>query len=302
MEGAAQTSQQSLTSVAAYRGEVPNMAGGRHGSSVAAHETKSLANTERLMEEICERKNLRSALKRVQSNNGQPGIDGQTVAQLSNYLRVHWPTVREQLLCGTYQPKPMKRVEVPNSEGEDVRSIGILCVLDRFIQQAMLQVLQPRWDLAFSDDHYGFRPRRSAHQAVAQTQRRIAAGYEYVVDIDLEKFFDRANHDTLMGRIAKQIADKRVLRLIRAFLNAGGLDNGRVGSPTGEDTLQGVHLSRLLSNVVLDDLERELERRGHHFARSADACNIYVRSERTGLRVKESITRFITMKLKIKLN
>ena len=195
----------------------------------------------------------------------------------------------------------MRRVEIPKPDG-GVRKLGIPTVLDRFIQQAVMQVLQRRWDRTFSEHSYGFRPGRSAHQAVAQAQQYIAEGYGWCVDLDLEKFFDRVNHDKLMGQIAKRVEDKRLLKLIRAFLNAGVMENGLV-SPSVEGTPQGGPLSPLLrSNLVLDELDRELERRGHRFVRYADDCNIYVRSERAGQRVMESVTRFITQKLKLKVN
>jgi len=212
------------------------------------------------MEEVCQRDNLWKALKRVQANKGSPGVDGMTVEQLPGYLKRHWPKIREQLLAGTYRPQPVKRVEIPKPEG-GVRKLGIPTVLDRFIQQAVLQVLGERWDRTFSEHSYGFRPGRSAHQAVAQAQAYIAEGYRYTVDIDLEKFFDRVNHDMLMGRVAKRVSDKRMLKLIRAFLNAGVMENGLV-SPTEEGTPQGGPLSPLLSNLMLDDLDRELTRRG----------------------------------------
>ena len=198
-------------------------------------------------------------------------------------------------------PRPVLRVEIPKPDGGGVRKLGIPSVLDRFIQQAVMQVLQRRWDRTFSDHSYGFRPGRSAHQAVAQAQQYIVAGYTWVVDFDLEKFFDRVNHDKLMGQIAKRVEDKRLLKLIRAFLNAGAMENGLV-SPSVEGTPQGGPLSPLLSNLVLDELDRELEHRGHRFVRYADDSNIYVRSERAGQRVMESITRFITQKLRLKVN
>src|ERR1700680_1299025 len=258
------------------------------------------AGTTRLMEEICDRENLKEALRRVKANKGSPGMEGITVNQLDDYLEQQWPAIREQLLSGTYKPKPVKRVEIPKPDG-GVRKLGIPSVLDRFIQQAVLQVLQRRWDRTFSDHSYGFRPGRSAHQAVARAQQYIAEGHGWCVDLDLEKFFDRVNHDKLMGQIAKRVEDKRLLKLIRAFLNAGVMENGLV-SPSVEGTPQGGPLSPLLSNLVLDELDRELERRGHCFVRYADDCNIYVRSERAGQRVMESITRFITQKLKLKVN
>jgi RNA-directed DNA polymerase len=235
-----------------------------------ARDTESPASTNRWMEEVCERENLKEALRQVKANKGSAGIDRMTVGQLSDYLKQHWPTIREQLLNGTYEPKPVRRVEIPKPDG-GVRKLGIPTVLDRFIQQAVMQVLQRRWDWTFSESSYGFRPGRSAHQAVAQAQQYIAEGYSWCVDLDLEKFFDRVNHDKLMGQIAKRVEDKRLLKLIRAFLNAGVMENGLVG-PSVEGTPQGGPLSPLLSNVVLDALDRELERRGLRFVRYADDC------------------------------
>src|SRR3954449_2639410 len=264
-------------------------------------EPERPANTSRIMEEICERANLKEALRQVRSNKGSAGVDGMTVDQLGDYLKQHWPAIREQLLNGTYEPKPVRRVEIPKPDGGGVRKLGIPSVLDRFVQQAVLQVLQRQWDRTFSDHSYGFRPGRSAHQAVTQAQQYIAEGYRWCVDLDLEKFFDRVNHDKLMGQIAKRIEDKRLLKIIRAFLNAGVMENGLV-SPSVEGTPQGGPLSPLLSNLVLDELDRELERRGLRFVRYADDCNIYVRSERAGQRVMKSITQFITKKLKLKVN
>jgi RNA-directed DNA polymerase len=261
---------------------------------------ESPVSTNRLMEEVCERENLKQALRQVKANKGSPGVDGMTVGGIADYLKQHWPAIREQLLSGTYEPKPVRRVEIPKPDG-GVRKLGIPTVMDRFIQQAVMQVLQKQWDRTFSDHSYGFRPGRSAHQAVAQAQQYIAEGHGWCVDLDLEKFFDRVNHDKLMGQLAKRVQDKRLLKLIRAFLNAGVMENGLV-SPSVEGTPQGGPLSPLLSNLVLDELDRELERRGHRFVRYADDCNIYVRSERAGQRVMESVTRFITQKLKLKVN
>ena len=269
-------------------------------SPSARHDPESPASTNRLMEEICERENLKQALQQVKANKGSAGVDGMTVGGITDYLKQHWPAIREQLLSGTYEPKPVRRVEIPKPDG-GVRKLGIPTVLDRLIQQAVMQVLQRQWDSTFSDHSYGFRPGRSAHQAVAQAQQYIAAGYGWVIDLDLEKFFDRVNHDKLMGQIAKRVEDKRLLKLIRAFLNAGVMENGLV-SPSVEGTPQGGPLSPLLSNLVLDELDRELERRGHRYVRYADDSNIYVRSERAGQRVMESITRFITQKLNLKVN
>jgi RNA-directed DNA polymerase len=270
-------------------------------SRSAVHEPERPANTCCIMEEVCERENLKEALRQVRSNKGSAGFDGMTVDKLGDYLKQHWPVIREQLLKGIYEPKPVRRVEIQKPDGGGVRKLGIPTVLDRFVQQAVMQVLQRRWNPTFSQHSYGFRPRRSAHQAVAQAQQYIAQGNGWVVDIDLEKFFDRVDHDKLMGQVAKRVEDKRLLKLIRAFLNAGVMENGLV-SPSVEGTPQGGPLSPLLSNLVLDELDRELERRGHRFVRYADDCNIYVRSERAGQRVMESISRFITQKLKLKVN
>lgn len=276
--------------------------GGREAtkSLPAANDPESPAGTHRLMEEVCERENLKAALQRVKDNKGSPGIDGMTVSGLADYLKQHWPVIREQLLSGTYVPKPVRRVEIAKPDG-GVRKLGIPTVLDRFVQQAVMQVLQRRWDRTFSNSSFGFRPGRSAHQAVAQAQTYIAEGYGWVVDLDLEKFFDRVNHDKLMVQIAKRIEDRRLLKLLRAFLTAGVMENGLV-SPSVEGTPQGGPLSPLLSNLVLDALDRELERRGHRFVRYADDCNVYVRSERAGQRVMKSITRFITQELRLKVN
>src|ERR1700724_243069 len=264
-------------------------------------EPERPANTSRIMEEVCERGNLKEALRQVRGNKGSAGIDRMTVNQLGDYLKQHWPVIREQLLNGTYEPKPVRRVEIPKPEDGGGRKLGIPTVLGRFIQQGVMQVLQRQWNATFSEYSYGFRPRRSAHHAVAQAQQYIAQGYGWVIDLDLEKFFDRVNHDKLMGQIAKRVEDKRLLKLIRAFLNAGVMDNGLV-SPSVEGTPQGGPLSPLLSNLVLDELDRELERRGHRYLRYADDCNIYVRSKRAGQRVMEGITRFITHQLKLKVN
>src|SRR5262250_18310 len=292
-----QNIQMELDFSSALTGEAREVAGEETESSVATSGSESPARPNRLREEICERENLKAALRQVKGNKGSAGVDGITINQLSDYLKQHWPVIRERLLNGTYEPKPVRRVEIPKPDG-GVRKLGIPTVLDRFLQQAVMQVLQRRWDSTFSDHSYGFRPGRSAHQAVAQAQQYIAAGYGWVVDLDLEKFFDRVNHDKLMGQIAKRVEDKRLLKLIRAFLNAGVMENGLV-SPSVEGTPQGGPLSPLLSNLVLDELDRELMRRGHRHVRYADDCNIYVRSERAGQRVMKSITRFITQKLKL---
>jgi len=293
-----QNTQGELGSCSRGRGEAPETGAGEIESFLAVNEGESPSNTDRIMEEICEWENLKEAMGQVKANKGSAGIDGMTVDELPDYRDLL--VIRDQLLSGTYKPQPVKRVEIPKPDG-GVRKLGIPTALDRFVQQAVMQVLQQRWDRTFSDSSYGFRPGRSAHQAVAQAQQHIALGYGWVVDLDLEKFFDRVNHDRLMGQIAKRIRDKRLLKLIRAFLNAGVMENGLV-SPSVEGTPQGGPLSPLLSNLVLDELDRELERRGHRFVRYADDSNIYVRSEQAGQRVMNSITRFIVQKLKLKVN
>src|SRR6266480_2166927 len=300
MSGMRQKIQYSLALEPVVQGETP--VSGYQGTEpfVAKLTSESPASAEQLMEEVCDRENLVRAWKRVRSNQGSPGVDGMTIDDAKDHLREHWPSIRSQLLEGTYQPKPVKRVEIPKPDG-GVRKLGVPCVVDRLIQQALLQVLQRRWDRTFSEHSYGFRPGRSAHQAVAQAQQYIAEGHGWCIDLDLEKFFDRVNHDKLMGQIAKRVEDKRLLKLIRAFLNAGVMENGLV-SPSVEGTPQGGPLSPLLSNLVLDELDQELERRGHRFVRYADDCNIYVRSERAGKRVMESVVRFITDTLKLKVN
>lgn len=292
--------QMELAFMAEGRGEAPMAANKGTEVPMAKREPEDPALPVLLMEQICQRENLRKALQRVRQNKGSPGIDGMTVNKLPGYLKQHWPEIREQLLAGAYSPKPVKRVEIPKSDG-GIRKLGIPTVLDRFVQQAIMQVLQTYFDRTFSEHSYGFRPGRSAHQAISCGQQYVEQGYRWIVDIDLEKFFDRVNHDKLMGKLAKRIPDKRLLKVIRAFLNSGVMEDGLV-SATREGTPQGGPLSPLLSNVVLDDLDRELERRGHRFVRYADDCNIYVRSERSGQRVMDSIRKFITIKLKLKVN
>jgi RNA-directed DNA polymerase len=293
--------QQVLAFPAESRSDAPKPAVQGTETFMAKHRTESLAGTERLMEEVCELENCKQALQRVKTNKGSPGVDGMTVDELPEYLKQHELEIGEQLRNGTYQPRPVRRVEIPKPDGNGVRKLGIPCVLDRFVQQAVLQVLQKRWDSTFSEHSHGFRPGRSARQAVHEAQQYIAEGYRWVVDLDLEKFFDRVNHDRLLATVAKRVADKRMLKLIRAFLEAGVMEDGLV-SPVDEGTPQGGPLSPMLSNLVLDELDRELERRGHRFVRYADDCNIYVGSERAGQRVMESVTRFITHRLKLKVN
>jgi RNA-directed DNA polymerase len=301
MSGKRQNNQLRLAFGEEGRSEAPKAPGEGSETLTAKRISESPAkNSEQLMEEVCERENCLRALKRVKSNKGSGGIDGMTVGELSAYLLEHWPSIREQLLSGTYKPQPVKRVEIPKPDG-GVRQLGIPTVLDRMVQQAVMQVLQGRWDAEFSEHSHGFRPGRSAHQAVAKAQKYIAEGRCWVVDLDLEKFFDRVNQDKLMAAVARRVRDKRMLKLIRAFLTAGVMENGLVG-PVDEGTPQGGPLSPLLSNLVLDELDRELERRKHCFVRYADDCNIYVRSRRAGERVKRSITGFITRRLKLKVN
>ena len=252
------------------------------------------------MEAIVERNNLKKALARVKANKGAAGSDGMTVEDLAPYLKEHWPTIRAQLLDGSYKPQPVRRVEIPKASG-GTRPLGIPTVLDRFIQQAVMQALQADWDRTFSEASFGFRPGRSAHQAVERAQAYIASGHTIVVDIDLEKFFDRVNHDILMGLVAKRVTDKRILKLIRGFLTAGVLADGLV-SPTEEGTPQGGPLSPLLSNLMLDVLDKELEKRSHRFVRYADDCNIYVRSRRAGERVMAGIEQFLVKRLKLRVN
>lgn len=253
-----------------------------------------------LMEEVLQRENLWKALRRVESNKGAPGVDGMKVYELKAYLKSEWLRIKEELLRGMYQPKPVRRVEIPKSNG-DKRKLGIPTVVDRFIQQAICQELTKKWDKTFSKGSYGFRPNRSPHQAISKAQEYIKSGKRWVVDIDLEKFFDRANHDILMSLIAKRMPDKKVLKLIRSFLNAGVMENG-IYAVSREGTPQGGPLSPLLSNILLDELDKELEKRGHDFVRYADDCNIYVSSRVAGKRVMESITKFLEKRLKLKVN
>ena len=281
-------------------GEARSESGVRAEPPVSSHRLESPTESGGVMREVLSAENLRVALRQVQANKGSPGIDGMTVEALPAYLQTHWLWIKGQLWQGRYKPQPVKRVEIPKPDG-GVRKLGIPTVLDRLIQQAVLQILQKRWDRTFSESSFGFRPQRSAHQAVAAAQRHIASGRVWVVDIDLEKFFDRVHHDRLMSRIMQRENDAALLKLIRAYLNAGVMENGVV-SPTEEGTPQGGPLSPLLSNLVLDELDKELEQRGHAFVRYADDCNIYVHSERAGQRVMAGVSRFIAEKLQLKVN
>jgi RNA-directed DNA polymerase len=253
------------------------------------------------MDEVLRRENLIAAYKRVIRNGGAPGVDGMTVDDLQALPREHFTRIWEQLRNGTYRPQPVRRVDIPKPGGKGMRTLGIPTVMDRLIQQALLQRLQPIFDPTFSEGSFGFRPGRSAHQAILSARSHIASGYRWVVDVDLEKFFDRVNHDVLMSRVARKVNDHQVLRLIRRYLQAGMMDGGLV-SPRNEGTPQGGPLSPLLSNILLDELDKELERRGHRFARYADDCNVYVRSEAAGERVMASLEAFLTKRLRLTIN
>jgi len=262
--------------------------------------TKNPPEDEQLMERVVERDNLIRALKQVKRNGGSPGVDGMIVEELTPYLKGNWLRLKEALLRGTYRPQPVRRVEIPKPGGGK-RKLGIPSVVDRFIQQAIMQVLQEEWDPTFSEWSFGFRPGRSAHQAVESAQWYIKGGRAWVVDMDLEKFFDRVNHDKLMGEVGKRIRDRRVLTIIRRFLGAGVLEHDALHETT-EGTPQGGPLSPLLANLLLDGMDRELERRGHRFVRYADDCNVYVRSRHAGNRVLRSISEFLSRCLKLKVN
>jgi len=274
--------------------------GGAGASRGTARRGHSGPETVQLMEAVVERGNMQAAWKRVKANQGAAGVDGMTVDALPAYLREHWPQIKEELLAGRYVPSPVRLVEIPKPGG-GLRPLGIPTVLDRLIQQALHQVLQPLFDPDFSESSYGFRPGRSAWQAVAQAREYVAGGRRWVVDLDLEKFFDRVNHDLLMARVARKVGDQRVLRLVRRFLSAGVLAGGLV-SPRVQGTPQGGPLSPLLSNILLDDLDQELARRGHTFCRYADDSNVYVRTRRAGARVMASVSRFLAVRLKLKVN
>lgn len=273
---------------------------GRSAHPAQTTETSHEGSGSSLMERVVARENMWAALRRVERNGGAPGVDGITVKSLRDYLRENWAQIRDRLLKGTYTPEPVRRVEIPKPSGGK-RLLGIPTVVDRLIQQALLQVLTPIFDPTFSESSFGFRPGRKAHDAVKRARQYVEEGHTWVVDIDLEKFFDRVNHDKLMARVARRVEDKRVLRLIRAYLNAGVMVNGVV-MVSEEGTPQGGPLSPLLANIMLDDLDKELERRGHRFVRYADDCNIYVRSRRAGERVMAGVRQFLQERLKLKVN
>jgi len=274
---------------------------GLGASSGTATRENSGAEVEQLLEAVVERKNMWLALKQVERNSGAAGVDNMTVAQLRSYLREHWLRIKEELLAGNYQPQPVLKVEIPKPGGKGMRMLGIPTVVDRLIQQALHQVLSPLFEPDFSESSYGFRPQRSAHQAVLKARQYVREGRRWVVDIDLEKFFDRVNHDILMSRLARRVKDKRVLRLIRRYLQAGMMSNG-LTTARREGTPQGGPLSPLLSNILLDELDKELERRGHKFCRYADDSNVYVRSRSAGERVLKSLTTFLERRLRLKVN
>jgi len=277
---------------------LPGTAAGAEARTAAGGRTKPEAL--RLMEAAVERSNMLGAYERVVKNQGAPGVDGLTVTEFKPWLQAHWPKIRQVLLAGEYMPAAVRKVDIPKPQG-GVRTLGIPTVLDRLIQQALHQVLQPMFEPEFSESSYGFRPGRNAHQAVEAARSYVAEGKRWVVDLDLEKFFDRVNHDVRMARVARRVKDERVLKLIRRYLEAGLMEGG-VTSARTEGTPQGGPSSPLLSNIVLDELDRELERRRHRFVRYADDCNIYVRSRGAGQRVMRSVTRFLTRRLKLKVN
>lgn len=282
----------------AGRGEAPR--GERSGEARTATQGEGhLGNGGGLMSLIVARGNVKAALRRVKENRGSAGVDGMTVGELGGYLACHWESIREQLLSGSYQPRPVRRQVIPKRGGGE-RELGIPTVLDRFIQQAILQVLQPLFDPTFSAHSYGFRPGRRAHDAVRQAQQHVQEGYSWVVDVDLERFFDRVNHDVLMGRLAKRLGDRQLLGLIRRYLEAGVMAGGVVVE-RHEGTPQGGPLSPLLANVLLDEVDQELQRRGHRFVRYADDCNVYVRSKRAGERVMQSL-RVLYGQLRLRVN
>jgi RNA-directed DNA polymerase len=270
------------------------------GSNFPGNKEQTGSKEPDLIERMLERGNLLKALRAVEANQGAAGVDGMEVGQLRSYLREHWAEIKEQILNGTYEPRAVRRVDISKPRG-GTRMLGIPTVLDRLIQQAIHQVLSPMWETGFSPHSYGFRPGRRAAQAVKAAQGHIQSGKRWVVDVDLEKFFDRVNHDVLMARVARKVKDRRMLKLIRRYLESGIMQHGLV-EPRSEGTPQGGPLSPLLSNILLDDLDQELEKRGHRFCRYADDCNIYVGSRRAGERVMESLTRFLREQLKLTVN
>jgi len=292
----------------AERPESPGGSSGRNSrvkptgaSSATAGKEGTGPGTTKLMEAVVERSNMLRALHQVESNKGAAGVDGMTVSELRAYLKEQWLVIKERLLSGSYGPSPVRRVEIPKPDGKGVRKLGIPTVVDRLIQQALHQVMSPIFDPSFSRSSYGFRTGRSAQDAVKQAREYVREGRRWVVDLDLEKFFDRVNHDILMARVARKVKDKRVLLLIRRYLQAGVMEEG-ITVASLEGTPQGGPLSPLLSNIMLDDLDKELARRGHKFCRYADDCNVYVRSQHAGERVMESLSRFLEQKLRLKVN
>lgn len=277
------------------------MAAGGASSGTARRESTPVRELKNLMEAVVERENMLNAFRRVVGNKGAAGVDAMSVDELKPYLQTHWERIKEQLLEGSYQPQPVRRVEIPKPGGKGMRKLGVPTVVDRLIQQALHQALNPLFDLDFSAHSYGFRSGRSAHQALCQAREHVASGRRWVVDLDLEKFFDRVHHDVLMSRVARKVGDKRVLCLIRRYLQAGIMEGGLVSQPT-MGTPQGGPLSPLLSNILLDDLDKELERRGHRFCRYADDVNVYVASRRAGQRVLDSIEKFLTRRLHLRVN
>jgi RNA-directed DNA polymerase len=292
------------------KGVIPGRPGAADGGTIESHGFVGQARTAReeqagdetpmLIQEVLRRENMLKAYKRVVRNGGAPGVDGLTVEQLGAYCREHWERIRKEILDGTYVPQPIRKVEIPKADG-GTRTLGIPTVVDRMIQQAVMQVLHPIFDPTFSDNSYGFRPGKGTHGAVLRAYYYVQQGSEWVVDLDLEKFFDRVNHDVLMARVARRVKDKRVLLLIRRYLQAGMMEGGLV-SPRTEGTPQGSPLSPLLSNILLDELDKELERRGHRFVRYADDCNVYVQSKAAGERVMGSLERFLSKRLRLKIN
>jgi len=288
-----------MRAVTPSAGRNPGLAAGSAQTS-AASVTWTNAEPDTLMARVLAPANLKRAYQRVVSNKGAPGADGMTVDELAGYVKQYWPILKARLLAGEYHPQGVRAVEIPKPKG-GTRQLGIPCVVDRLIQQALLQQLTPIFDPLFSDYSYGFRPGRSAHQAIGTARAHVVAGHRWCVELDLEKFFDRVNHDVLMTYVARQIEDKRVLTLIRRYLEAGTMSGG-IASRRQEGTPQGGPLSPLLSNILLNELDRELERRGHRFVRYADDANIYVRSHRAGERVMASVERFLVQRLKLTLN